>query len=112
MAKAADQGYLNATILAEYLVKKGIPFRKAHEVVGKMVAYCIEKQCRLEELSMDEMKQFSLVITEEIYDHISVENAAKACMPSTRLNDEISFCENQLNMKQAWLEEKENQICL
>ena len=74
MAKGARGGFTNATDLADYLVGKGLPFRDAHEVVGKAVLYCIEKQQVLEELKMDVFKQFSDKIDEDVYQHLDIIN--------------------------------------
>jgi len=73
MYSAAKGGFTNATDVADYLTKKGIPFRNAHEIVGKMVLYCIENKKALEDLSMEEYKQFSEAIEEDIYQQISLE---------------------------------------
>ncbi len=73
MLQGAKGGFTNATDVADYLVRKGLPFRDAHGVVGRMVAYCIEKDTVIEALSMEEMKSFSELITEDIYDAISLE---------------------------------------
>ncbi|HHV98784.1 MAG TPA: argininosuccinate lyase [Clostridiaceae bacterium] len=73
MYQAAKGGFTNATDVADYLTKKGIAFRNAHEIVGKMVLYCIENDKALEDLSMEEFKQFSEVIGEDIYQQISLE---------------------------------------
>ncbi len=72
MLQGAKGGFTNATDVADYLVKKGLPFRDAHGVVGRMVAYCIEKDTVIDALSMDEMKEFSDLIAEDIYDEISL----------------------------------------
>ncbi|RLB12496.1 MAG: argininosuccinate lyase [Deltaproteobacteria bacterium] len=66
--KAIEKGYLTATDLAEYLVIKGIPFRDAHELVGRIVLYAMDKKKELMELSIDELKRFSTVIEEDVYD--------------------------------------------
>lgn len=73
MLNGAKGGFTNATDVADYLVKRGLPFRDAHAVVGKMVAYCIEKNIVIDALTMDEMKKFSPLINEDIYDAISLE---------------------------------------
>jgi argininosuccinate lyase len=65
---ALKGGYITATDLAEYMVKKGIPFRTAHRIVGKIVLYAIEKGKELWELSIDELKSFSESIEEDIYE--------------------------------------------
>ena len=73
MYKAAQGGFTNATDIADYLVKKGIPFRSAHEIIGKMVLYCIENNKAIDDLSMEEFKRFSEKIQEDVYTEISLE---------------------------------------
>ena len=58
---------------ADYLVKKGLPFRDAHAVVGKMVAYCLDKDTVIDALTMDEFKTFSDIFENDVYDAISLE---------------------------------------
>ena len=72
--EAAKQGYANATELADYLVAKGIPFREAHHIVGVAVVGAIEKGCALEELSLGELKAFSAVIENDVYDILTIES--------------------------------------
>jgi len=72
MLRAAQGGFTNATDMADYLVKKGIPFRNAHEIIGKMVLYCIENNKAIEELDMSEFKSFSELIEEDVYEEISL----------------------------------------
>jgi argininosuccinate lyase len=78
MRAAALQGFSTATDLADYLVRKGTPFRDAHEVVGKSVAYCVEKRCDLADLALDELQQFSNVIDEDVFDVLSLEGSVAA----------------------------------
>ena len=73
MYKAAQGGFTNATDIADYLVKKGIPFRSAHEIIGKMVLYCIDNNKAIDEMSMEEFKGFSDKIQEDVYAEISLE---------------------------------------
>ena len=73
MYKAAQGGFTNATDVADYLVKKGIPFRSSHEIIGKMVLYCIENNKAIDNLSMQEFKSFSDKIEEDVYNEISLE---------------------------------------
>ncbi|WP_159656219.1 argininosuccinate lyase [Vibrio atypicus] len=72
--EAAKQGYANATELADYLVAKGIPFREAHHIVGVAVVGAIAKGCALEELSIEELKEFSEVIEADVYDILTIES--------------------------------------
>ena len=73
MLNGAKGGFTNATDVADYLVKHGLPFRDAHSVVGKMVSYCIEKDTVIDALSIEEFKNFSELIDEDIYTEISLE---------------------------------------
>lgn len=72
MFEGAGQGFTNATDAADYLVKKGMPFRQAHEVIGKMVLYAIENKKALSDFTLDEFKNCSSIIKEDIYDAISL----------------------------------------
>src|SRR5262249_49002629 len=65
MRDAASRGYLNATELADFLVRKGMPFREAHETVGHIVNYAIERGLELESLSLDELESFSPLLDRE-----------------------------------------------
>ncbi len=75
MYAAAKQGYATATDLADYLVKKGMPFRDAHEVVGKSVAFGIEQKKDLAELTLQELKTFSDLIEEDIFQVLTLEGS-------------------------------------
>lgn len=72
MYNAAANGFSNATDLADYLVRKGIAFRDSHEIVGKLVAYAINKNKKLEELSLDEYKKHCDKIEQDIYENITL----------------------------------------
>ncbi|MFM8393250.1 MAG: argininosuccinate lyase [Acidobacteriota bacterium] len=74
-AAAAIRDYTNATDLADYLVRRGLEFRKAHEVVGRVVVYAIGRGAELGQLSIDELRQFSPLIDEDLYQAISLEQA-------------------------------------
>jgi argininosuccinate lyase len=74
MRRAASSGFLNATDMADYLVGLGVPFRRAHEVVGKAVAYALGKSKELHELSLKELQSFSSLIQEEIFEHLTLEH--------------------------------------
>ena len=73
MYQGSKGGFTNATDLADYLVKKGMPFREAHSVVGRAVYYCVERQCALDDLSLETYKEFSDLIDEDVYSAISME---------------------------------------
>ena len=81
MRIAAARGFSTATDVADYCVRKGLPFRQAHEVVGKTVRYCVETGKDIPELSLAEFREFSALIDEDIYDYVTLEasvNARKA----------------------------------
>ena len=73
MYKAAQKGFINATDLADYLVKKGMPFRTAYKHVGEIVAYCIKENLVLETLPIEKYKQFSDLFDADLYNEISLE---------------------------------------
>jgi argininosuccinate lyase len=72
MAQSAQGGYTNATDLADYLAGKGLPFRDAHEVSGRTVLYCLSQKCALEDLSLEQLQQFSPLIEADIYQFIDI----------------------------------------
>jgi argininosuccinate lyase len=73
MWRAAQDGFMNATDLADYLVARGMPFRTAHEVAGKVVQFCLAQGKRIEELPLAELRNFSDRIEKDVYDYLSVE---------------------------------------
>ncbi len=77
MAKSATGGFTNATDAADYLVKKGVPFRDAHGIIGQLVLACIEKGCALDDLTVAEFKQYSNVFEDDIYDAISLKTCVE-----------------------------------
>ena len=77
MLKAAQGGFINATDLADYLVRKGMPFRSAYKISGQIVKKCIESGLVLETLPMDEYKKFSDLFESDLYDDISLETCVK-----------------------------------
>ena len=72
MEKSARHGFTNATDAADYLVGKGVPFRDAHGIIGRVVLYCIDKGIAIDDMSLEELKGFSEVFAEDIYDAISM----------------------------------------
>ena len=77
MEASARNGFTNATDAADYLVMKGIPFRDAHGIIGRLVLYCIDKDCALDDLSLKEFQTFSEAFGEDIYDAISMETCVE-----------------------------------
>lgn len=77
MAKSAMNGFTNATDAADYLVGKGVPFRDAHGIIGRMVLYCIEKNTSIDALSLEELRSISDKFDEDIYDAISLKTCVE-----------------------------------
>lgn len=77
MEMSASKGFTNATDAADYLVNKGMPFRDAHSVIGQLVLYCIDKGCAIDDLSLSELKRFSELFEEDIYDAISLKTCVE-----------------------------------
>ncbi|MCC5424670.1 argininosuccinate lyase [Clostridium botulinum] len=75
LMKSVKKGFLNATEAADYLVNKGMAFRDAHKVIGEIVIYCEDKNVAIEDLSLEELKQFSDLFCEEIYEFIDYRNS-------------------------------------
>ncbi len=74
MRQASAFGFINATDCADYLVKKGMPFRTAYKIIGQLVAYCIQNSKSLDSLTLDEYKEFSNVFESDVYDAIDLIN--------------------------------------
>ena len=97
MADAAKYGYMNATDCADYLVGKGIPFRQCHEIIGNLVLHCIEKGCAIEDLSLEELREFSDKFDADIYDKISV----RACIEAKKSAGSTSFASVKTQIEKA-----------
>lgn len=99
--KAATQGYLNATELADYLVGKGLPFREAHETVGRMVVHAMARGAELDQLTLDEMKSFAPAIEDDAFGSLSLERtlASKSQIGGTapeRVSAELKLAKSRL----------------
>ncbi|MBQ8345268.1 MAG: argininosuccinate lyase [Clostridia bacterium] len=77
MRQAAEEGFINATDLADYLTKKGMPFRSAYKIVGELVAECIAKNTVLERLSLEEYRAHSVLFEEDLYREIALETCVE-----------------------------------
>ena len=104
MKKAASGGFTNATDVADYLVKKGEAFRNAHEIVGKIVLYCIDKNKAIDDLSLDEFKSFSPFFEEDVYKAIDLitcveERSVMGGPSSSSVQSQISLLENFISEK-------------
>lgn len=75
---AAAKGFSTATDLADYLVKKGLPFRDAHHAVGSAVAYAVSKACDLADLTLDELRRFSALVEQDVYERLTLEGSLRA----------------------------------
>ena len=78
MLKSAKSGYSTATDLADYLVKKSVPFRDAHKIVGEIVNHAVKSECELVEINLEIMKTFSDVISDDIYNVLTVEGSVQS----------------------------------
>ena len=87
MAQSAKSGFMNATDAADYLVSKGLAFRDCHEIIGRLVLYCIKNGKALEELTLDELKEFSPVFDSDVYAHIDI----KTCISAKKSEGSTSF---------------------
>lgn len=74
MRKAAGEGFINATDLADYMVKKGMPFRSAYKISGRIVKKCIEDKKTLESLTLEEYKEFDDIFESDVFDAIDLDN--------------------------------------
>lgn len=106
MAKSAMMGFTNATDAADYLVLKGIPFRDAHGIIGQLVLYCIDKNCSIEDVALEKLKEFSPAFEQDIYEAISLETCVEKRLtkggPSKeRLLDAIAFEKKELEKHPA-----------
>jgi argininosuccinate lyase len=104
MRQAAARGFSTATDIADYLVRKGLPFRSAHEVVGKTVRYCIEQGREIPDLTLEEMRNFSTEIDADIYDFVTLDasvNARRATGGTAResVEREIALARHALQEK-------------
>ncbi|MBZ4671843.1 MAG: argininosuccinate lyase [Deferribacteraceae bacterium] len=103
MYSSAKLGFSTATDLADYLVRRGLPFRDAHHVVGRAVAYCLDKGVDLSDLTIEELKGFSELIKDDIYDYITLEasvNSRKATGGTAKVS-----VEHQIKLGQEFLSE-------
>lgn len=102
MRLSANNGFTNATDAADYLVKHGVPFRDAHGIVGRLVLYCIDKNCAIDDLSLEELKSISPVFEENLYDAISMETCVNTRLtigaPSKASMDKV------ISLNEAYLE--------
>ena len=106
---ALREGFLMATDLAEYLVGRGVPFRAAHAQVGKLVAYCVERDTRLDDLSLDVIRQFAPEAGEDVLETVRVEESLQR--RAHRGGTGLASVEDQLAEWDAWLERQNRALC-
>nr|HID59334.1 argininosuccinate lyase [Desulfobacterales bacterium] len=105
MDRAARSGYMNATDMADYLVRKGMTFRDAHRCVGKAVSYAIEQGRELHELSLEELNGFSELFTEDVFEYLTPEQMvnrrlSKGGTARTNVIRAIEAAENDLGIEE------------
>ncbi|HBU83381.1 MAG TPA: argininosuccinate lyase [Paenibacillus sp.] len=108
MRQAVNQDFSNATDIADFLVGEGLPFRQAHEVIGKTVLYCIQNGKYLLDLTIDEFRQFSPLFDERIYDVLQPEAVVNARnvyggTASNQVAEAIGRSEKVLEMTEQWI---------
>ena len=105
MAKSAMNGFTNATDAADYLVGKGVPFRDAHGIIGRLVLYCIEKDTSIDALSLEELRSISDKFDEDIYDAISLNTCVEKLKQVIEKNKEY-LKTNAIEVYQQALEDR------
>ena len=106
MRNAAAKGFINATDCADYLVKKGLPFRDAYKITGKIIAYCIDNGKTLETMSMDEYREFCPEFEDGIYPAIDLINCVNGRKvtggpAAVRVSEQIALCRDFLDKHAA-----------
>ncbi len=101
MYSASKKGFINATDLADYLTKRGIPFRSAYKIVGTIVGKCVKENITLDEVSLDEYKTYSDIFDTDLYDEISLETCvrkriSKGSTGYDSVNEQINYVEGLL----------------
>ncbi|MBO5374781.1 MAG: argininosuccinate lyase [Clostridia bacterium] len=101
MYNASKKGFINATDLADYLTKRGVPFRTAYKIVGTIVGKCVKESITLDEVSLDEYKKHSEIFDTDLYDEISLETCvrkriSKGSTGYESVNEQIKYVEGLL----------------
>ena len=104
MRKSANNGFTNATDAADYLVNHGVPFRDAHGIIGQIVLYCIDENKAIDDMSIEELKKFSEVFEEDIYDAISMETCVNKRLTIGAPGKEMM--EKVISIEEAYLKEE------
>lgn len=106
MRRAAGKGFINATDCADYLTKKGMPFRDAYTITGKLVAACTQRGQTLEELTLEELKAVSELFEEDVYEAISLENCM--ALRASYGGPAVSETTRQIEELERFVREREN----
>jgi argininosuccinate lyase len=115
MQSACEGGFMNALAAATYLVQRGVPFRQAHEIVAHAVQKCLAKNCALEQLSLEELREFSPTFGPDIYEQLKLE-AVLAChdVPGgtapERVRNAIHQAHERLSALRMMMEKKEEHV--
>jgi argininosuccinate lyase len=104
MEEATKTGFMTATDLADYLVLKNVPFREAHGIVGRAVAFCINKGCELTDLNLDDIRQFSPVIGKDVFEVLSVQGSVNSRISAggtamQRVEEALCLAEHNMGIK-------------
>jgi argininosuccinate lyase len=102
MLAAARRGFINATDLADYLVKKGMPFRTAYKISGTLVSECIKRRIVLEEVTLDEYKTYSELFEADVFEEISLQTCVSKRISlggtsQASADAQIEFIEKEIN---------------
>ena len=102
MERGAAGGFTNATDAADYLVKKGMPFRDAHAVIGRLVLHCVKEKKAILDLSLDELREFSALFDEDVFEACSM----RACVELRDVpgGPAPGRVQDAIDAGQAWLE--------
>ena len=107
MRLSAVRGFTNATDAADYLVMKGVPFRDAHGIIGRLVLKCIDEGKSIEELSLDQLRTFSPAFDEDIYEAVSLRNCVEKRLTLGAPGSEMM--QKVIGEERAWLESRHQQ---
>jgi argininosuccinate lyase len=104
LEEATRTGFMTATDLADYLVLKNVPFREAHGIVGRVVAYCIEKGCELVDLTLAEMGEFSRAIGKDVFEVLSAQGSVNSRISAggtalQRVEEALDLAEHTMGIK-------------
>jgi argininosuccinate lyase len=116
MLQAAEKGLLNATELADYLSLKGLPFREAHTIVGKVVRYCLDNYQKLEDLSLKQLQNFSPLFAEDVTAALDLKRIvntrnSQGGTSSSQVKRQLASHSDKLAKITTWLAAKQKLLC-